>query len=129
MIARLKLDPARTHLLGGFVDSYIKLLEAERRKFDAEMQNLPSKEREEVMEIVTSWEEIGFQKGMQQGMQREAELVLRQIKKKFGKLKKADEEQILALPIEKIEELGEALLDFKNADDLHLWLNQVSQNN
>jgi hypothetical protein len=83
--------------------------------------------------IKPSWFEEGFKKGlrqgMRQGMQREAELVLRQIKKKFGKLKKADEEQILALPIEKIEELGEALLDFKNADNLHLWLNQVSQDN
>lgn len=125
MIARLKLDPARTHLLGGFVDSYIRLFDAERKKLNAEIKKLPSKEKEEVMEIVTSWEEIGLKKGLQ----RETELVIRQIKKKFGNLKKNKENQILSLPIEKVEELGEAIFDFKDADDLHLWLNRVSQNN
>lgn len=83
--------------------------------------------------IRPSWFEEGFQKGMQQGLeqssQRETELVLRLIKKKFGKLKNADEAQILALPIEKVEELGMALFDFKDAEDLKVWLNQVSQSN
>ena len=137
MIARLKLDPARTQLLGGFVDSYIRLLEAERKKLEAEMQKLPLKERKGVMEIITSWEKEGLKKGVQQGLQqglqqallRETELVLRLIKKKFGNLKKIREKQILSLPIEKIEELGEALLDFKDAGDLRMWLNRVSQNN
>ena len=129
MIARLKLDPARTHLLGGFVDSYIKLLDAERKKLDAEVKKLPPKERGEIMEITTSWEEKGLQLGLQQGLRRETELVLRQIKKKFGNLKKFKETQILALPIEQVEELGEALLDFEDAADLDSWLNRVSQNN
>lgn len=133
MIARLKLDPARTKLLSSFVDSYLRLLEAERKKLDAEMQKLPSKEREEVMEMMTSWEEEGLKKGvqqgLQQGLQRETELVLRLIKKKLGNLKKIKEKQILSLPIEKVEELGEALFDFKDTDDLQMWLNRVSQNN
>ncbi len=130
MIARLKLDSARTHLLGGFIDSYLKLLTEEHKKLEVEMKKLPSQEREEIMEIMTSWEEIGFQKGMQQGMQqglqREAELVVRLIKKRFGRLKKSEKEQILALPIEKVEELGIALFDFKNEGELRFWLNQVS---
>jgi hypothetical protein len=149
MIARLKLDSARTHLLGGFVDSYIKLLEKERKELNAELKKLPKREREEVMEITTSWEEIGIQKGiqigvqqgvqqgrkqglqqgLQQGVQRESELVLRQIQRKFGKITNSDKKQILALPIEKIEELGELLFDFQNLDELHNWLNQVSPKN
>jgi hypothetical protein len=133
MIARLKLDSARTHLLGGFVDSYIKLLEKERKELNAELKKLPKREREEVMEITTSWEEIGIQKGkqigMQIGMQRESELVLRQIQRKFGKIANSDKKQILALPIEKIEELGELLFDFQNFDELQNWLNQISPKN
>lgn len=129
MIARLKLDPARTQLLGGFVDSYLRLLEKERKKLEAEVQKLPSKEKEDVMEIVTSWEEKGIKIGLQQGLQREIELVLRLIRKKFGNLNKIKEKQILSLPIEKVEELGEALFDFKDADDLQMWLKRVSQNN
>jgi hypothetical protein len=129
MIARLKLNPARAQLLSGFVDSYIRLLEAERKKLNLEMQNLPKKEREKVMELTTSWKEEGIEIGLQQGLRRETELVLRLIKKKFGNLKKTREKQILSLPIEKVEELGEALFDFKDTDDLQMWLNRVSQNN
>ena len=77
------------------------------------------------MEITTSWEKEGLKKGLK----RETELVLRLIKKNFGSLKKIREKQILALRIEKIEELGEAIFDFKDTDDLQLWLNQVSPNN
>lgn len=84
MIARLKLDTARTQLLGGFVDSYLKLLAEERKKLEAEMKKLPTKEREEIMEITTSWEEAGLKRGLQ----RETELVLRLLKKKFGDCKK-----------------------------------------
>ncbi len=129
MIARLKLDPARTQLLGGFVDSYLRLLEKERKKLETEMRKLPSKEKEEVMEIMTSWKEEGIEIGVKQGLRRETELVLRLIRKKFGNLNKSREKQILSLPIEKVEELGEALFDFKDADDLQIWLNRVSQNN
>lgn len=129
MIARFKLDPARTQLLSGFVDSYIKLLDAERRKLETEVRKLPPKEREEVMEITTSWEEVGLKKGLQQGLRRESELVLRLIRKKFGNLKKTIENQILALPIEKIEELGEAIFDFDSTKDLESWIDSASQNN
>ena len=83
--------------------------------------------------IKPSWFEEGYKKGyqlgLQQCLQRESELVLRQIRKKFGNLKKIREKQILSLPIEKVEELGEALFDFKDADDLQMWLNRISQNN
>ena len=123
MIARLKLDSARTHLLGGFVDSYIKLLEAERKKFEAEIKKLPSKEREEFMEMMTSWEEEGIKIGEKRGKKLgKLELVVSQIKKRFGRLKKTQEKQVLALPIDKIDELGMALFDFKNVEELQNWL-------
>lgn len=129
MIARLKLDAARTHLLGGFVDSYLKLLAEERKKLEAEMNKLPIREREEIMEITTSWEEegikIGLQQGLQQGLQRETELVLKLLRKKIGNFKKIKENQIFALPIEKVEELGEALFDFKDEKDVELWLKKT----
>lgn len=83
--------------------------------------------------IKPSWFEEGFEKGFEKGLQqsrkRIAEFVIRQIKKRFGNLEKTPENQILALPIEKIEKLAMALLDFKDADELRLWLNRVSQNN
>ncbi len=123
MIARLKLDPARTHLLGGFVDSYLKLLAAERKKLEAEMQKLPTTEREEIMEITTSWEEEGLKKGLQ----REIDFILRLVKKRFGSLRQSAEKNIRALPVEKVEELGEALFDFKSEKDMESWLKKIAK--
>lgn len=122
MIARLKLDSARTHLLGGFVDSYIRLLDAERKKLDTEMQKLTSKEKEDVMEIMTSWKEEGVQLGS-------VNIILRQLNKRFGKIDKSTENTLSKLSVKNLEELSESLFDFKDVSDLQVWLNRASQNN
>ena len=130
MIARLKLDSARTHLLGGFVDSYIKLLEAERKKFEAEIKKLPSKEREEFMEMMTSWEESGLKKGLKKGEQLgSVKIILRLLNKRFGKIDKSIENILSKLSVKNLESLSESLFDFKDTDDLQIWLNRVSKNN
>ena len=79
------------------------------------------------MEITTSWQREGRKEGLQQGLRRETELVLRLLKKKIGNLNKIKEQQIFSLPIEKIEELGEALLDFKDEKDVESWLTKISK--
>jgi hypothetical protein len=129
MIARLKLDPARTHLLSGFVDSYLKLKAKEQERFNQEMRKLPTKEREKVMELTTSWKEEGRAEGIQAGQrQASTSLVLRLLRKRFTKLAKKTEARIQKLPTEKLQELGEALLDFKDKSDLEKWLSKVSNN-
>ena len=126
MIARLKLDSARTHLLGGFVDMYLKLLEKERKKFERELQKLPMQEREEVMELRTTWEEdgikIGFQKGKQEGL---TTIILRLLKKRFGTIDEPTESKLSKLSVKKLEELSESLLDFKDINDVKIWLKQT----
>ena len=115
-----------THLLSFILFSlYLKLLEKERKKFEKEVQKLPLQEREEVMELTTSWKEEGIQIGLQRGLHRETELVLQQIKKRFGILQKSIENQIKTLPIDKVEELGISLFDFKDITDLQIRLNQL----
>ena len=42
-------------LISGFVDSYLDLNKEERVTFEAELNALPTKETEKVMQIVTSW--------------------------------------------------------------------------
>ncbi len=117
MIARLKLDPARTHLLGGFVDSYIKLLDAERKKLEAEVKKLPPNEREEIMEIRTMWEEEGMQLG-------KVELLIILLKEKVGRVNKTVQQQINKLSTEQLTEFGKALLNFKSEKDVENWLNK-----
>jgi hypothetical protein len=63
-------------------------------------------------------EAIGLQKG-------EAKVVLRLLNRRFGELPPHITETIQKLSVEKLEDLGEALLDFKSQADLINWLNQT----
>ncbi len=57
--------------------------------------------------------------------QKEAsKLVLRQLKRRFGQLPPHITETIQKLSVEKLEDLGEALLDFNIQSDLINWLNR-----
>ena len=63
------------------------------------------------------------QEGRQEGRQNgEMILLIRQLSKKFGKLKDIYIENINSLNIEQLEKLGEALLDFTDINDLETWL-------
>ncbi|NER24917.1 MAG: Rpn family recombination-promoting nuclease/putative transposase [Symploca sp. SIO1C2] len=67
--------------------------------------------------------EIGLEQGHDQGREQEGQtLVLKQLSRKVGKLSPKLESQIKALPLEGVEELAEALLDFSTLDDLSAWL-------
>ena len=61
----------------------------------------------------------GVKQGLQQG---QAIIVLRQLKRRLGKIESEDETRINGLSVEQLEALGDALLDFSNRDDLLTWL-------
>jgi Domain of unknown function (DUF4351)/Putative transposase, YhgA-like len=70
LLATLKLDPARTRLISGFVDTYLRLSPTEETRFETALAELvPQEERKEVMELTTSWMERGIEQGLQQGLQ------------------------------------------------------------
>ncbi len=74
-------------------------------------------------EITASARKEGFSQGIDQGKQLEAaNLVLRQLNRRLGQVSESISEQIRQLPVEQIEDLGEALLDFENEADLLGWL-------
>ncbi|MGH9833789.1 MAG: Rpn family recombination-promoting nuclease/putative transposase [Blastocatellia bacterium] len=122
MIARLKLDPAKTQLLSGFVDIYLELTAQEERQFQAAIKELPQKEREETMEIVTSW----MRQGLQQGLQHERDLVLRLLEQRVGPLSARARARIEKLSREKLEELALAQSAFSRPADLTKWLREYS---
>ncbi|NEP58740.1 MAG: Rpn family recombination-promoting nuclease/putative transposase [Symploca sp. SIO2G7] len=67
--------------------------------------------------------ETGLEQGHDQGREQEGQtLVLKQLSRKVGKLSTKLESQIKALPLERLEELAEALLDFSTLGDLSAWL-------
>ena len=62
----------------------------------------------------------------QRGIQREQALILRQLQHQIGDLNLDVRSQIEALPLEQLENLGEALLDFSSVTDLDNWLQSNS---
>lgn len=121
----LRLDAARMHLISGFIDTYLKLNREEERAFQASAQAIGRRERKKVMEIVTSWMEQGLERGRREGRQEgELELVLRLLTHRLGRLGPRLQSRIRSLPLDKLEALAEALLDFTAANDLTRWLDE-----
>jgi Domain of unknown function (DUF4351) len=58
------------------------------------------------------------------GLQRERGLILRQLDRKLGNVSPQFQSRVSALDIDRLESLGEALLDFNSMSDLESWLSQ-----
>ncbi|NET59196.1 MAG: DUF4351 domain-containing protein [Symploca sp. SIO2E6] len=87
----------------------------------------PLLSRQEIAEMLGLAESIKdtrvYQEGIEQGREKEGQaLVLKLLSRKVSKLPPKLESHIKALPLEKLEELAEALLDFSTLDDLSAWL-------
>lgn len=78
----------------------------------------PQEVRTDAMQITTSW--------MEEGQQMEAlKLVQRQLQRRFGTLNPEVRERLTELSTERLEDLGEALLDFQSKEDLTHWLDNT----
>ena len=74
------------------------------------------------MPYVTSIERMGIEQGRQEERSRQRLLILRQLVRKVGVVPEPLTDRISKLPIEQLESLAEALLDFTCLDDLSNWL-------
>jgi predicted transposase YdaD len=100
------------------------------------MQRLPHLTNEEIMVIAgipmeelrhtraaQDWLAAGREEGREEGRQAEASRVtLRLLNRRCGPLTAATTTQIQALPLEQLEALADALLDFQGPADLDAWL-------
>jgi hypothetical protein len=75
-------------------------------------------EKEDVMEIVTSWEREGAERGRREGA---AEVTLKMLRRRVGTLSEDAEARVRRLSMERLDALGEALLDFRAMEDLDAW--------
>ncbi|QJB26387.1 Rpn family recombination-promoting nuclease/putative transposase [Limnospira fusiformis] len=86
--------------------------------------------RQEIMQESVIYQDIweeALEKGLQQGLQQgvtegEKTLIFRLLNRRLGSLPETVIGQINQLPLPALEELGEALLDFSEIDDLLGWL-------
>jgi hypothetical protein len=123
-MAKLRLNPAQARMISKFVDNYLRLEGQEMATFQAELDRIEPGQKEAVMEVLTSWTEEGIERGLERGAQRERSLVLRLLNRRVGTLPETIQTQVEALPLEQLEALGEALLDFTGLSDLENWLAQ-----
>lgn len=123
LLATLQLDPARMQLISGFVDTYLRLSANELEVFNQEFEEIESTViKEEIMEITTSWKQEGKQEGKQ-------ELILSLLTYRLGKLSSQTEAEILNLNSSQLEQLGWAIFDLENEEDLKHWLGNALKNN
>jgi predicted transposase YdaD len=92
---------------------------------EAEIMVIAVIPREEIRHTraVQDWLAEGRQEGLQEGEAREAaKMTLRLLNRRCGPLSEATTAQIQALPLEQLETLADALLDFTGPADLSTWL-------
>lgn len=123
LLATLKLDPARSQLIGGFIGTYLRLNAEEMKQYEQEFAKLSPEEKEANMELMNPWVKQGWEEGIQEGRQEgKEELVIRLIHRRFGSVSTRITERLDHLSSELLNNLGEDLLDFKTLADLETWL-------
>ncbi len=122
-LLRTKLTEPVRRLVLEFFFAYQRLTSQEALQMEQEIAKVESSEmRERIMQLTNPWIEAGKEQGLQQGRREgEADLVLRLLNRRFG-LSESEQRDVRSLPLEKIEALGEALLDFYSREDLASWL-------
>jgi predicted transposase YdaD len=88
------------------------------------MERFPLLTRKDIMEIATiPAKDLRHTRAAQEWMaEGEAVVTLRQLNRRCGPLSDATTARIQALPLEQLEALTEALLDFSGPADLSVWL-------
>ncbi|MEM9215650.1 MAG: DUF4351 domain-containing protein [Cyanobacteria bacterium P01_F01_bin.150] len=69
-------------------------------------------------------EKKGREQGIEQGAERAQSLILRLLPRQVGSLSDNIYSQLQQLSLEELEALADALLDFKQMDDLIQWLKE-----
>ena len=119
LLANLRLDTKDVKVISQFIEAFLNLDAAEEQVMQTEMERMGLIERERITNLL----ENSTQENQQQGAEREAlTLVFRLLKRRIGDLNPELEAKIRLLPVNQVEDLGEALLDFKSEEDLRNWL-------
>jgi predicted transposase/invertase (TIGR01784 family) len=117
LLATLKLDPAKAELIWKFTETYLKLSAEELKQYEREFAKLTPIEQEATMEFISSMRQEGRHEGKE-------ELVARLIRRRFGDVPSQTSERLDKLSSDQLNELGEALFDFKTPADLEIWFSQ-----
>ncbi len=118
LMVTLKLNPAKSQLISGFIDTYLRLNPTEKQIFQAQLNKMELEQREQIMQITTSWKEEGIKQG-------QVATILRLLNRKLGQIPEQITTKIESLGTTQLDSLTEELLNFQTIDDLISWLNTV----
>jgi len=122
LLTSLDLDAARMQLISSFVDSYLRLNVEEAYVFRQTVATFSAPQRERSMKLMTSWKLEGIEEGR---IAQSQKIEIQQLRRRFGDLTETQEARIRRLSLERLEDLADALLDFKIPSDLDAWLSAV----
>lgn len=119
LLTNLRLESKHVQVISPFIDTYLSLNAAEEQVLQTELERMGLLEREQITSLLTN----SKQANLKQGAEREAlSLVFRLLNRRIGSINDHLEAQVRDLPVNKVEDLGEALLDFNTKEDLQEWL-------
>jgi Domain of unknown function (DUF4351) len=96
LLVTLKLDAAKTRLISKFVDTYLCLNDGEEKTFQTELDKIGTTQKEAIMQVTTSWEEKGIERGQRS-------LILRQLNRRVGLLPDGIQAQVQTLALNQLE--------------------------
>ncbi len=115
-------------------ENTLKTLSNCRIVIDTQQEDLAEEERELIMNlspVFLEWEQSTLDRGRQEGIAEgrhdgTLSLVQRLITQRFQRVSSTLQQQVAALPTEKLEELAVALLELSTEADLQVWLDRQS---
>lgn len=131
LIATLRLDPARSQLIAGFVQTYLRMTGLELVQLQKEAGLLPREEQTTMLTLTNEWielgkelgKELGIVQGIEQGIEQgvieaERRLILRLGTKRFGEPNQATQTALESATLPRLEVLADRLLEVESWAEL-----------
>jgi hypothetical protein len=117
MIVTLKLNPARTALIRDFINSYLALSAAEEIAYNQELQAVEPKQKRKIVQIIDRMY-------LTEVRLRSVKTCLAMLKHRFGVIQRKLEKIVELMPIETLDQLQIAILDFQDMKEAKVWIEQ-----
>jgi hypothetical protein len=127
LFSTMKLNREKMTLIARFMEAYLRLTPEQEEQVEREIEQLQPKRRKAVMQYMSKWKREGYEEGLQEGTQLALlSVILHQLNLRVGGIGPKTQSQIKKLPLQKLNDLSGALLNFSQRSDLTAWLNDNS---
>jgi hypothetical protein len=118
-LTAVPLQEEEREIVVAFFFGHLRLDPREQLQMRVELAKVEPMLKDEIMTLDNPFVTWGIQTG-------EATLLVRQLKRRFGFAGQEREAAVRNLPVEKLEELGEAILGFDGIEQVDQWLGSAA---